>query len=360
MSMDIRKELGKVTSSKVVQLALTELTGKALDTQSLPGQTAWGAFTRAVCVLCFGVSLSVYSCLTSKYWLLPISWLLSVHAMRYLQLVIVHNAAHGAFVRSKVIDNQIGIWVSALLLVENFEKYKPAHGHHHSRKKLSTCEDPTVQALARAGIKVGYSFNQLMANLVMALFSPRYHVVTTYRRIASYFIDASLKARLTAVFVIGWLSFAVFFSESATVVLLAWLLPVTILYQQSALLRLVVEHNWDAYDKARESLAHPTELTDAIFLGVNPPFGAGLMQWLSWFLIMLLNLIIRLVILPGDSGAAHDFHHLNPRADWPNYIAQRRQAVALAPEKYSEVWGYGTALKRTLRAISKQSTRSAK
>ncbi len=355
---DIRQELGRLTSSKIVQLLLTLITGKALDNQALPKFTAWGSFARAMTTLAVGVGLACYGTAAEQLVLLPLAWLLSVHAMRYLQLVVVHNASHWAFVKDKAIDGRVGFWVSAILLIENFEKYRPAHFQHHHWKKLSTQEDSTVEALEQANLKVGYSVNRLVLNLTWALVSPAYHVKTSCRRVASYFVNSSLQAKLAASLVLALLGLWTWRSEEVWVVTLVWVLPVTVIYQQAALLRLVVEHNWDEYSQVRESLPAATALTDAIFLGVEPPFGKNVLHWNVWVIRMLLNLAIRLVILPGDSGAAHDYHHQHPRGDWPNYIAERRKAVNKNPEKYSEVWGYWTALVRTLRSISAQPKRS--
>jgi len=137
------------------------------------------------------------------------------------------------------------------------------------------------------------------------------------------------------------------------VVVLGWVLPVTVLYQQSALLRLVVEHHWDQYPNLRGKRADILPLTKAIFLGSVPPKNPNLIEWGSWILDMLLALIVRLTILPGDSGAAHDWHHQCPRGNWANYIAERRKEARNHPDNYDEIWGYHQALVKSLNSISK-------
>lgn len=356
MNRDIRTCLGEFfADSPLLQLALTWLSGKPLHDQMLPKLSAWGHFARATMWLSSGVGLAWFSCSSGNLELLPAAWTMSLYGMRFLQLVVVHNAAHQNFVRNRFIDKNVGFWVSALLMIENFEFYRDNHSRvHHSWKLLSTYTDPTVMSLEKAGMVSGRSVWRLRLSLVIALFSPVYHLRTFYQRIRSYWVASSLHAKLTILFVIICQIVIVVWSETTFTFTVAWLIPVTVLYQQAALLRLVVEHSRDEPTTKRCTREDAAPLTTAVFLGVAPPQTQGVFSWLLWVVQMFGALIVRLVILPGDSGAAHDWHHMHPRGDWPNYLEERRKEVLLRPERYDEVWGYWAALEKSLCSIARE------
>lgn len=351
---DIRKRLGeKLKGWKLLQLGLTMLTGKPLDDQVLPKFSAWGHFLRAMASLSAGVGLAWQSCSSGNLTVLPVAWIMSLFGMRTLQLVIVHNAAHRNFVRQDTVDRTVGIWMSAVLMIESFPVYLALHGKlHHSWKKLSTGEDPTVKALEMAGIVSGLPVRQLKINLLIGLFSPKYHLSVLFHRLRSHSMTTSLHAKFAISTVITTQIAVVVWTGAMFDFAVAWLIPVTVLYQQAALLRLVVEHLREEPGAHRASREDAASLTTAIFLGAAPPETGHPLAWLHWAWRMLCALTVRLAVLPGDSGPAHDWHHMHPRGDWPNYLAERRKEVQLRPQRYTELWGYWTALEQSLRSIA--------
>lgn len=359
MNKDTRICLGELFAlSPVFQFAMTWLSGKPLHDQSLPKLSAWGHFVRAMMSLALGIGLAWLSCLSGILALIPIAWILSLFGMRFMQLVIVHNAAHRNFIRHDYIDRMVGFWVSAVLMIENFESYQRKHGReHHNWKLLSTPKDPTVKSLEKAGIVPGQSMRQILFNLFIALFSPAYHLSEFYQRIRSYWVDTSLYPKVVISFVIICQIGIVIWSDAVWAFTIAWLIPITVLYQHVALLRLVVEHKWDKPGSIRGSREDAMPLTTAIFLGVAPPKKKGLFTWLGWAIQMLNALIVRLTILPGDSGAAHDWHHCHPCGDWSNYLEERRKEALLRPDDYNEVWGYWNALKQSFHSIARENQR---
>src|SRR5262249_25059603 len=83
--------------------------------------------------------------------------------------------------------------------------------------------------------------------------------------------------------------------------------------------------------------------TSAIFLGDPAP--TRLSAWGVWWgRLLLWHLPARLLVLPGDSGPAHDLHTRQPKfKDWPNYLFAPQRAVeaklAAAGPPYTETWG---------------------
>lgn len=351
---DTRQALGRWFGNVTwLQLGLTWLTGKALPDQYLPYRSAKQGFAMAVVALVAGVSCACAGAVLGSFTAIVLGWIPTLYGMRYLQLIIVHNASHQNFVRDKAIDFRVGFWVSTLLMIQNFEHYGPSHAlSHHRWQTLSTSEDPTVQTLAKAGIRAGNSVPHLIVSLALTLFSPRYHAHAVWARIRSYYHDSSRMAKVVMSVMLATYAGVLTAINSAWPLVLCWVLPLTVLYQQSALLRLAVEHHWDATPADRTVRSDTFGLTHAVFLGSAPPVGANPLRWLYWVLAMVAALLLRLMVLPGDSGAAHDWHHQHPRGDWPNYIAARREQQASHPVDYQEVWGYWRALVTSLKSVS--------
>lgn len=143
---------------------------------------------------------------------------------------------------------------------------------------------------------------------------------------------------------------------------LAVALPLIVFYQQTQLLRICVEHLRAEDDGTHRSQAQMAALTHAIFLGTAPPRRRSPLAWTVWFLKMLGHVLIRLIVLPGESGAAHDYHHFRARGDWANYLDARRQHVAELEGQgkghfYGEVWGLSEALRLSLTSISRLPTK---
>lgn len=90
-------------------------------------------------------------------------------------------------------------------------------------------------------------------------------------------------------------------------------------------------------------------------MAVAPPADRNPLAWAGWALKMVGHLLVRLVVLPADSGVAHDYHHLHGRGDWVNAIQARAEAAA--PDSgeahlYREVWGLAAAMEEGLESIS--------
>ena len=227
---------------------------------------------------------------------------------------------------------------------------------HHPRQLLSTAADPSVQLLRRAGLADGLPVSVLKKRLLWALVSPAFHGRQLGERLGA---NLRADARTRVAFVLYLLALGgVAVSAGGLAFALAFVLPLTLFYQQAQLLRICVEHLRAGDDGTDRDRARMAELTQAIFLGSPPPQGRSVGAWSSWAMKMLGHLSVRLVVLPGESGAAHDYHHFRPRGDWANYMAARREHLAECAalgqgHLYREVWGYSHALALSLASISR-------
>jgi hypothetical protein len=103
----------------------------------------------------------------------------------------------------------------------------------------------------------------------------------------------------------------------------------------------------------------------AIFCGAQVPEKQknvvyDLWVWFVWVIHMLIHLIIRLTVLPGDI-VTHDFHHRHPYSkEWKNYSFARQEDIEQLNKKwppYTEVWGLFNAIDKVFISMSKSKTK---
>ena len=284
-------------------------------------------------------------------------WLLSVHGSRKLRAMILHQCAHGNFVRKKAVDATLGRTIAMLSFSQEYFDYKQEHvvGHHSSRHM--SIEDPTVQYLVlRMGARAGMSREQLWRRLFRTLLSPSFHVKTMYRRFASHFRGTAKSYRLAFAALLVAQAVAVTLLRLWPVFLVAWVIPLGVLFNLAVALRVATEHHFPPAGMdldAMEKSSRTARFTHGIFMGeaVPEPHGnrvVGLARWARWWFRMLfVHLPARLFVMEGD-GPCHDFHHRYPRTvDWPNHVFARQQDLTSAggeKDPYTEVWGLFAAI----------------
>lgn len=143
--------------------------------------------------------------------------------------------------------------------------------------------------------------------------------------------------------------------------LLVWGMPLTVGYQTAAALRLCVEHLWPTQG-TQPNRAAMARLTRAMLLGdrvpeATLPLARKAWAWTRWVVRLLgVHLPVRYLVLPGDSGPAHDWHQRFPRSKaWPHAAFARQQDIEAGHPgwpPYTEVWGFAQAVDAVLESIS--------
>ncbi len=342
--------------------ALTQLTGVIEEGQILPRRSKRGRVARAFGTFAAGLIVGVISIPVggeAGIVGLPIGVAITIAGARDLQLTILHHCAHGN-VFSPASDRLLGRVIASLLMIERFEVYAPKHAvAHHGRHTLSTEDDDTLNFLRGViGITPGASIKQNGYRFIVGLISPLVHGTMLYRRLHSQFVAGSWANRVVAAAYLAIVAGLAVVTGWWLPLALGWALPLTVGYQIAQCMRFVVEHHWPAEPTSgrRRSEAEHDQLTVAVRCAVPPPAYWTPASVLAWSGEMAFNVMIRCLVLPGDSGPSHHWHHSKARGDWANHIAEasawehQRLAAGLLPSR--EAWGYREAFRLVLESFA--------
>lgn len=340
----------------------TRLSGVMLEGQTLPRRSKSGRVLESLATFSIGIASGVGALPilgTAGIALLPFAAAVAISGARELQLVALHHAAHSN-VFSGEKNKLLGRFIATLIVIEHFDSYAPRHTiGHHGRHTVSTREDDTLSFLQDViGIMPGAPVEDNRRRFLAALISPRVHWTMLRRRLRSQFITGSWANRAAAG---SYLAVAVALTAGTGAWLpaaLGWVLPLTVGYQAAQCARLIVEHHWPAEPApgGRRSVEDHDRLTAAVRCAVPPPARWTFRSTLGWSAEIAFNAVIRCLVLPGDSGPSHHWHHARVRGDWANHIAEaaawekQRQADGRAPPK--EAWGYREALRLALESFA--------
>lgn len=362
VTSDIRESMRVLPA--FLQPFLTWLTGKPLRGETPTKLTPLHHVAGAFLSLLFGVATSVTAVAFTGGWLVLLvpGWILTVHGARKLQVMILHHCSHYRVFGSKPGDTYLGRAIAAVLLIQSFDEYRREHIDDHHSARHMTRRDPSVEFLLQVvGLRAGMPLAQLWRRLLIALISPAFHARFLAVRLASLVGPAPWQHKVGTGAFLGLLLAAVAVTHSWTVFLVAYVFPLTILYQVSAALRLSVKHTFpERGTDAVRSRAVLASFTNAVFLGEPAPQpGAPLHRqisaWARWaFLMVFVHLFARTFVLVGDT-VCHDFHHRHPQEDWANYIFARQADIEAGHAgwpAYTEVWGLRAALNAVLASLS--------
>jgi hypothetical protein len=181
------------------------------------------------------------------------------------------------------------------------------------------------------------------------LVSPQFHWFFLKARLQANWIDAPPYRRLmSSIFTLAAIA-VVTLTNSWTTFFVAWVFPLTFLYQISAPCQICSEHLWGATGSI-ESKSHGR------FCGEAPPFEGTFQAWLSWTLrMMFYHLPVRIFVLCDPEICPHDHHHNYPKddKDWANAIYNRQAQVDTGAE-YREYWGLHNAIEAVFQNLAQQ------
>lgn len=341
-------------------------TGKALPGQKPLIRHAWASYLAMTLIVFFtGLAVSTLAvALMFPLWYLalPVGWLLTVNGERLMVLVIAHQALHRRFSGSPRGDAFWGEVVTVLSVFHTFRDFKEEHfDNHHRREVFATEADPPVQFLLDLGFRPGLSRTALWRRAWVVFFSPVFYWNGFLGRIGSNLKGSGRRIAGFAVWMGWWLSLPFWLPHGALVTVLAFVVPVVLFAQLSALLDRLGEHEWLAPRKPEFGHRFYTVAnTSARYCGspVPPsglPVGARLPAWIRWIaLTVFYHLPSRLLVVVGDLPN-HDYHHRYPSTpDWTTSAYARQRDIDTGPEgpPYREVWGMGAAIDQMFRTLA--------
>ncbi len=351
----------------------TWLTGKALPHQQPLIRHTWYSYL-ATTLACFlgGLALSVWSVsaqFTAWPAVLLVGWVLTLQGARTMVLVIAHQALHRCFSGSAAIDRAVGEGVTVLTVFQDFQEFKEEHfDNHHRRSVFATLEDPPVQFLMRYGIRPGLTRKQLWRQAWLIFVSPRFYAETAVARIRCNLTKGTVRRVFFLAWAAFWLSMPWWLPNGLAVLLLAFVVPVIVLAQLSALLDKLGEHAWlTPRDPQLGARFYTAAATSARFCGApvpsrGLPAGKQAVAWARWLVVTLgYHLPCRLTVIVGDLPN-HDFHHRYPSTrDWmiAAYARQRDIDSGEHGPAYSEVWGMGRAIDGMFDSLSGAARRAS-
>ena len=330
----------------ITQPLWTWLTGKPLDDEKpLMVPSSWLYLAVSLTIFAVGVGFGIW-CLAdpsvSGFWAV-----LTIPAVvfggRLLVLTIAHQCAHQMFCRSKVLNQVVHDILTTFVCSQDYDSYRYDHFYvHHGIKTFGTFEDPVLSFIRQLGFLENMSKLRLWGQLFWTLVSPKFHCLYLLNRLRSNFIGGRLLRRVFAA--VWWgsvVALLVTFPAYIVPVLVAYILPIWLLFNISAFLELICEHVWmrpigDAMGRQRIS-----ELSWGRFCGAAVPQpGDGVMAWAGWCLRTLFyHIPCRFLVLTGDAPQ-HDFHHFSPNTrDWTISAYARRDLIAVGKMEDREIWG---------------------
>ncbi len=343
-----------------IQSLLTWLTGKPLSGQ-MPyfPLGPWLHLTSTIAVLSGSAAASVGLWNAGGLWLcfLPLSIGATVSASRVLWLTDLHAAAHGSFSHRSIINRIVGDVVSLPLLVLSATGYRTSHiTKHHGPGFCSEDDDDDAAFLHWLGIRPGRSRLELWIALLRGLVAPRTHLVYLRARLRANLLSSGGWRRLWTVTYLCSLALAGHLIGYGALIV-AWVLPLTILYQMSSITGWAGEHLW-FHQAGSDRKGWLRDATHARLLGEPYPNVAPLSVRLGWWArLVLIHAPSRLLVVPGDLPA-HDWHHRYPRrSEWPHAIYARQRDIENGHSFPHETWGVFGAIDRVFDAIARMEPR---
>ncbi|WP_253450932.1 fatty acid desaturase [Halomonas sp. Y3] len=304
-------------------------------------------YTWALLALSFLLGAAALTNISLFWWVIPISWVISVNRLRSLQATF-HYMTHGSVVkdvgRAKLYSL---IFLTTPLLYVCWDRYRVSHvREHHHLRVLCTETDPDQEFIAQQGFRLGMPEREYWLKVWLTPLRPDYLVEEWWGLIKDNFIYPSrTEVVYRATFwglIIAIVSFLGIWLEFC----LLFLVPRLIMFPHSMWLQLITEHLW-FYQKGNHQTRKELygNLTWGRFQG-RPVPETGIFKKFEWVVkIFILDVPVRLYIYPQDLPN-HDFHHRMPSVSYKN-IADVRASYELKPSDYGpmlEVWGFMSTL----------------
>ena len=351
-SVDVRKSMEHPRLRWASRL-LTWITGKPVAGQQPLFGSPWSQVATAVLTLAAGFGGAVFALSQGPFFwlLLPLCWMLTTGAARKMQVMIIHHCTHLTFSRSRFVNRAVAETLSTLILAQDFTTYQTDHVTKHHGSDFATMDDPDVVTLTKLlQIEPGMSKAELWRKLWKGVFSPRLHFVFIAFRLRTNFWSCPNYRKLcSAVYLTGLVTLIALTGQWNTLVW-AWVFPLVVPYQASAVLQFCSRHYWLQHKELGEtSRQYIARLTVGRFSGEAAPSSEipkakAVWAWSAWTVKMLTYHLFWRVFVVVNSLPEHDWHHRRPASkEWAVGPYARQQDIEAGHPgwpPYEEVWGF--------------------
>lgn len=350
-----------------LQPFLTWLTARPAPGETLQVQSPLRFVQTALLWIAAGVLLSALALqlpLVAAVPAMVVGWLFTCCGLGIFQVVVFHHCSHGTVFRTRDRNRLAGRAISSILLFKHFDAYQREHMMHHSAKKLLTEEDEFADfVFSMCGLEPALPKRELWRRVLVALVSPGFHARFLKRRIIASLRSPDRAHNRFGIALWSGVTLVAIATGQIDTLLLAWVVPVTVLLQIATVFRILCEHRFPTAELfAARGKEFVCRSTTGVFPGVAVPaahggFARRVAAWTVWWADMLfVQLPVRLFVLVGDAPC-HDFHHRHPASKtWTDYIrARQRDADAGCPGfpvEYLESWGLFRAVDDNLATLA--------
>ena len=281
------------------------------------------------------------------------------------QVVVFHHCSHWTVFSTRERNRKVGWLISSILLFKHFDLYQREHMVHHNANKLFTDEDEFTDFIVGiCALAPASSREALWRRLILDLVSPVFHGRFLYKRVRGALFSHDAVHNWVGRAVWGGLIGTALLAHAVGTLLVAVVLPVTVLLQVATVFRILCEHRFPpAAVIAKRGRQLVCEATAGVFPGRRPPERRastvrGLASWLLWWADMLtVQLFVRTFVLVGDAPC-HDFHHRRPaNKRWTDYAHARQEDLEAGcpgyPVNYVDTWGLFRALDQNFTAMAR-------
>lgn len=287
---------------------------------------------------------------------LAAAWTVVVGQAMNIKTNIIHETCHQHSLKSRKRARRIAEALGIAVLAPPLDVYAAAHlpGHHHPGK-VGSMEDADVQFVRNLGFYPGMKVEAAWARYRRALVSPAVHLRLLAERLRDNFARGPLPRRIAAV--AWWTGVPALAAMNGVLGLvgLAYILPVTVIYQMAMITQALSEHRHFTHPAGDRSRNWHAAVSHARFLGAplpdrELPLIRKVPAYALWLARMVGALVIRTAVLPGEL-IVHAGHHWSPsRANWVRAPYSYRDLKAEMPQdQVREFWG----LKDTLNDVFK-------
>ena len=265
------------------------------------------------------------------------------------------------FSGSRRLDRVIGETVTLLNVYQDMDAFKAENIHsHHSEAAFARQQDPPVQSLTGLGFQPGMTRRGCGGKPCRVLLA-----VVLSARVRRASGVQSEGRRLAPAFFAGWagfwLSMPLWLDRGVAVVLLAFVVPIILLSQLSALLDRLGEQpaGWRARSAPRPALLPRLGELGALLrrggAGLRRVAAAGAAAWLRWIAEMTFY------HFPAECWSwsaicrTTTFTIVSATHDWMTAAYARQRDIEAGMHggpPYTEVWGLGQAIDRMFRGLS--------